>query len=153
MNANLNYLNEIQNIRMQILTNRKEFDTFEFKFEPLKPNSKHSNGNSNFSKGIQSILMQKWNPLNGIRTIQMHIESDSHHLSSNFNYQVEQDSKRLNANSSYSKGIRSIWMQILTIWKKPEAFECKFEPFQPNSKHSNAKWTLGTRFNAFECIF
>jgi len=29
-------------------------------------------------------------------------------------------------------------MQIRTIWKGFEAFECKFEPFERDSKHSNA---------------
>ena len=29
-------------------------------------------------------------------------------------------------------------MHILTIVKGSEAFECNFEPFEPNLKHSNA---------------
>ena len=52
----------------------------------------------------------------------MHIENDSRHLSASFNYLNE---------------IRNVWMQILAIRKGFEAFECKFEPFQPNSNHSN----------------
>ena len=58
---------------MQIRTIRKGFEAFESKFEPLERDSKHSNANSN-----------------------------------------------------HSKGIRSIWMQILTIWTTFEEFECKF---------------------------
>ena len=34
--------------------------------------------------------------------------------------------------------IRSIRIQILTIRKGFEAFECKFEPFERDSKYSNA---------------
>ena len=55
-------------------------------------------------------------------------------------------------------------MQIRTIRKGFEAFECKFEPFERDSKHSNANsnnsnqiWSiqmqirnLQTRFEAFE---
>ena len=64
-------------------------------------------------------------------------------------------------------------MQILTIRKDSKhskrfkAFECKFEPFEPNSKYLNATSnhskgiqsiemqtrTLWMRFEAFECIF
>ena len=44
-----------------------------------------------------------------------------------------------NANSNDSKGIRSIWMKILTIRKGFEAFENKFELFE--------------REEAFECKF
>ena len=45
---------EILSIWMQILNIRKRF-AFEWKF---KPNFKHSNANSNHSKGIRSIRMQ-----------------------------------------------------------------------------------------------
>ena len=38
----------------------------------------------------------------------------------------ERDSKHLNPNSIYSKGIRSIRMQILTIRQGFEALESKF---------------------------
>jgi len=44
----------------------------------------------------------------------------------------ERDSKHSNANSNYSKRIRSIRMQILTIQTKFEAFECKLELFEPD---------------------
>ena len=56
-------------------------------------------------------------------------------------------------------------MKILTIRKKFEAFECKFAPFEPKIKHSNANsnrskaiWsiqmqilTIWTKFEAFKC--
>ena len=58
-------------------------------------------------------------------------------------------------------------MQILAIQKWFEALECKFEPFERNSKHFNANWSIskGIRsirmqiltiekgFEAFECKF
>ena len=43
---------------MQILTIRMSFEAFESKFKPLKKDSKHSNENSNHSKGIRRIKMQ-----------------------------------------------------------------------------------------------
>jgi len=63
--------------------------------------------------------------------------------------------------------IWSIQIQILTIRKGFEAFECKFEPFKRDSKHSNANsnhWnqipsirmqiqTIQTRFEALEWKF
>jgi len=39
---------------------------------------------------------------------------------------LERDSKHLNANSNFLKGIWNIGMQILTVRKRFEAFECKF---------------------------
>jgi len=42
---------------MQILTIRKGFETFECKFEQFERDSKHSDANSSYSKGIQSIRM------------------------------------------------------------------------------------------------
>jgi len=52
---------------------------------------------------------------------------------------LERDSKHLNETSNYSKVIRNIRMQILTIRKGFEAFESEFEPLVRDSKHSNAK--------------
>ena len=43
---------------MQIRTIRKAFEAFECNFEILKRDSKHSNANTNHSKGIRSIRMQ-----------------------------------------------------------------------------------------------
>ena len=40
--------------------------------------------------------------------------------------------------SKYSKVVRSILIQILTIRQGFEAFKCKFEPFDRDSKYSNA---------------
>ena len=58
-------------------------------------------------------------------------------------------------------------MQIWTIWKGFKAFECKFEPFERDSKHLNAylNHSKGSRnirmdirtiqkgFEDFECKF
>ena len=52
------------------------------------------------------------------------------------------DSKYSNGNANHSKDIRSILIQILTIRKKFEAFKCKFEPFERDSKHFNANANL-----------
>ena len=43
---------------MQVRTIRKGLEAFEFKFEPFEMDSKHSNANSNHSKGIRSIQME-----------------------------------------------------------------------------------------------
>ena len=43
---------------MQIRTIRKGFEAFEWKFEPFERDSKHSNPNSNRTKGIRSIRIQ-----------------------------------------------------------------------------------------------
>ena len=45
-------------IRMQILTIQKGFEAFECKFKPFERDSKHSNPNSNYLKGIRKIRMQ-----------------------------------------------------------------------------------------------
>ena len=42
------------------------------------------------------------------------------------------------ANSNHSNEIRSIRIQIRTTWKRFEAFECKFKPFERDSKHLDA---------------
>ena len=58
-------------------------------------------------------------------------------------------------------------MQILTIRKEFEAFECKFQPFERDSKHLNPNsnysneirsirmqiWTIQKGLKAFKCIF
>ena len=58
----------------------------------------------------------------------------------------ERDSKRSNANSKHSKGIRSIQMQIQNIWKGFEPFECTSEPFEstfePFERDSKLYFTL-----------
>ena len=126
------HLKVIRSILIQILTIREGFEAFESK-------SKHSNSNSNHSKVIGSILMQ-------IRTIRKGFEAFECIFK-----QLKRDLKRSNANSNHSKGTRSIQMQIATIQeilsiqlqmgiieKGFIAFECKFEPFKRDSKHSNA---------------
>ena len=57
----------------------------------------------------------------------------------NVNSTLSKGLKHSNANSNHLKGIQSIQIQILTIRKGFKAFECKFEPFESDSKHSNAK--------------
>jgi len=42
----------------------------------------------------------------------------------------------------YLKGIRSIRMQVRTIRKGFEVFECKFQPFELDSKLSNVNLNL-----------
>ena len=129
---------------------------------------KHSNANSNHSKGIRSIQMQ-------IRTIQQGFKSfyckfepferNSKHskitkhsksksnLSKRIYWQFicnfepfERDSKHSNANSIYSRGIRIILMEIRKIRK--------------GSKHWKAIrslliqiLTIRKGFEAFECKF
>ena len=46
-----------------------------------------------------------------------------------------------------------IRMQILTIRKGFETFECKFQPFKKDSKHSKQIITIRKGFEAFECKF
>ena len=138
---------------MQIRNIRKCFEVFEHKFEPFKRDSKLSKPHSNHFKGIRTIPMQ-------IRIIRKGFEAFK------FNFKpFERDLRHSNANSNHSKGIRSIRMQILTIrkglklstpnsnhskWilifqiqflnfrKGFEAFECKFKPFERDSRHLNA---------------
>ena len=43
---------------MQIRAIRKGLEAFEFKFEPLETDLKHSNANSNHSKGIGRVQIQ-----------------------------------------------------------------------------------------------
>ena len=50
----------------------------------------------------------------------------------------EPDFKNSNANFNPSNQFRNIEMQILTIRKGFETFECKFEPFERDLKDSNA---------------
>ena len=45
-------------IQIQILTIQKGFEAFECKFKPFERDSKHSNPNSNYLKGIRKIQMQ-----------------------------------------------------------------------------------------------
>ena len=54
--------------------------------------------------------------------------------------------------------IRSIRMQIWTIREEFKAFECKFEPFERDLKHSKLIWSILMQiqaiqkgFEAFEC--
>ena len=135
---------------MQIRTIRKGFEVFECKFKPFERDSKHSNANSNDSKGIRCIWMQTWTIRKGFVGFECKCEP------------FERNSKHSNRNSNQSKGIRSIRMQILTIRngfkafkckfysnfkckfqirtirKEFQVFECKFEPFERDSKHLNA---------------
>ena len=44
-------------------------------------------------------------------------------------------------------------MQILTIRKGFEIFECKFEPFKKDSKHLKQIRTIRKGFESFQCKF
>ena len=88
----------------------------ECKFEPFEWGSKHSNANSNHSNGIRTIHMQ----------IRMQI------------WTIWMGFEAFKWDSKHSNGIWSIRMQIRNIWNGFKAFECKFEPFERDSKHSNA---------------
>ena len=124
---------------------------FLHQLEPLARDSKHSNANSNRSKGIrfQIRTTRKW--FEAVECRFEPLERDSKHSNPNSNHSkgiqsiriqiratwkgfeaepFERDSKHLNANSNHSKGIRRIRIQIRTTWKGFEAFECKFEPFE-----------------------
>jgi len=142
--------------------------TFECKLETFERDSKRSNANSDPTKGILSIRMQ-------IRTIWKGFEAFECKFEP-----IERDSKRSNANSNHSKGIlsvriqirtipviRSIRMQIWTIRNGFEVLECKFEPFERDSKNANANsnhskgiWIVQMQirairkgFEAIECKF
>ena len=52
---------------MQILTIQKKFQAFECKLKTFELDLKHSNANSNHSKGIQSIQMQIRNIRKGFK--------------------------------------------------------------------------------------
>ena len=87
--------------------------------------SKNSNANSNYSKGIQSIRMQIqtiWNGLEAFECKFKPFERDSKHTNANSNNSKGIRSMRMQ-NSNHSKGIWSIRTQILTIRKGFEAFE------------------------------
>ena len=90
---------------MQILTIWKRFQPLKCKLEPLERGSKHLNGNSNHSKGIQSIRIQILTFR--IKCFVMQILTIRKGFKSNFE-PLERDSKHLNANTNHSKGIRSI---------------------------------------------
>ena len=118
-------MKNIRSIWKQILTVRKWFAELEIKFEPFKRDSKHSNANSNdsnnstpnsnHSTGIGSIWMQ-------IRTI----------------LKIFKDISDIHIRMQFLPIRRSIRMQIRTIWKGFEAFKSKFQPYERDSKHSNA---------------
>ena len=110
-NANLNSSNKIWHIGKQILTIRKEFDTFK-------------------TNEIQSIRIPNLNQSQVIQTIWIKILTIQKGFKS-----FEPNFKHLNANSNHLRVIWSIWMQILTIQTKFEAFECKFDPFKQDLKH------------------
>ena len=95
---------------MQIPTIRNGFEAFECKFEPFKSESKHSNTNSNPSKGMQGIRSEP--VFQSVRTQIRTIWKEFNTFESKF----EKDSKHSNTNLNHSKGF--------------EAFECKFQEFE-----------------------
>ena len=115
-NATSNNLKGTQSIWIQIRTIRKEFEAFECKFklfeskfEPFERDSKHSNADSNYLKGIRSIRIQIW-------TIRIKIRFES----------------------KFDSNPNLIRIQIRTIRMGWNEFKLKFEPFERDSKHSNA---------------
>ena len=60
---------------MQIRTTRKGLEALKCKFEPFERDSKHSNPNSNHSKGIQSIRMQIRNTRKGLEAFDCKFEA------------------------------------------------------------------------------
>ena len=156
-------------IRMQIRTIRMRFEAIKFNFEPLYKDLKKGNANLNHLNKLQCNQLQIWTIWKGFKPVEWKFKP------------FERDSKQLKANSNNSKGILIIWMQIQairknsnhsneklwTIRKEFEAFEWKFEPFESDSKHSNAnsnhlKGILSIRmriqnfrngFKGFECKF
>ena len=93
---------------------------------------KHSNANSNHSKGIRTIQMQIRSITKGIEAFKSTLETlerDSNHSNVNSNHSKGMWSIQIKF-SNHLKGIRSIQMQILTIRKGFEVFKCKFEPFE-----------------------
>ena len=141
-NANFNYLNDIWNIRIQIVAIRT-----------IRTNLKHSNANSNHSNQIRMI----WKRFKMFECKFEPFKPNSKHLNANLKIIRIHNSKR----------VRSVQMQILTIRTRFKAFECKFKPFERDSKHSNAYsnhlneirsiqmhiLTIWMRFEAFKCNF
>ena len=82
------------------------FEEFESKFEAFERDSKHSNANSNDSKGIRTVRMQILSITKGFEAFESTFEA------------LERDSNPLNANSNHSKRISSI--------------QTKFEAYEPN---------------------
>ena len=121
---------------MQIQTIQTRFEIFECKFDSFEQDSIHSNAYSNHSNGIQSIGIQIRTILSGFKAFECKFEP------------LEWDSKHSNANSNHFNAIQTIrtgfkgfWsfrMQIQTTPMGFEALECKFEPFEGDSKYSNA---------------
>ena len=148
-------MKEILGIQMQIQTIWKEFEAFDCKFKPFERDSKHTNANSYHSNQIRSIRMQiptiqtkceafecKFKPFMKFQGLTLkckfeQFERDSKHLIVNLN-RSNANSNNLTASLNNSKGIRSIQIQIRTIQKGFEALKCKFQPFERDSKHSNA---------------
>ena len=180
-NANLIHSKGFWSVRMHIWSIWNRFEVFECKFKLFERISKCSNANSNPLKGIQSILIQiqtlqirfeafECNSKRSQRIrIQIWTREGFEEFDSNFesklkaferircirkeNRTIESHPKHLCANSNHSKAIRSIRMQILTIQKAFEAFKCKLEPFERDSKWSNEIQTIRKGFEAFECKF
>ena len=97
---------------MQILT-------IQIKFEAFESNSKHSNANSNHSKEIRSIWIQILMDLK-------HSNANSNHSNQIPSFERKFELFEWELNGNHSNQIQSIRKQILTIWIKFEAFECKF---------------------------
>ena len=122
---------------MQFQTVRNGFEDFKCNFEPFERDSKHLNANSIHSKGIRSIQLQVQSIRKGFEAFECKFEPfkrDSKHSNANSNNSKGFLSVQ-NGNSNHWKGNGSIWIQI---WILQTRFECKFYPFERNSKHSIA---------------
>ena len=134
------------------------FEALQRKFQPFKRDLKHSNANFNHLNGIRrtrnansnhsSRIWSTWMPILTIEWDLKHSNANSNHSNGILSFRMpipERHSKHSNANSigknansNHSNGIRTIWMQIPTIRTGLKPFECQFQPFEWDSKHSNA---------------
>ena len=155
----------------------KGFKAFKCKIQTFEKDSKYSNPNSNHSKGIQSNRMQIRTNQRGFEAFNSKFESlESNSKQSNeiqttwkgykgFEYKFapfEKDSNNSNPSSYYSKMIRSIRMQIRSIWMQIWTTRKGFKAFECNIKEIEGKegsmwmeylpWSLSlspTSFQAF----
>ena len=112
-------------MQMQIRTIQKGFEVFESKFDPLKRDSMHSNTNSNHSKGIGTIRMQILTIRMGLVAFEPNSKHSNANSNANLNPSNEIRSIRIQI-QTIRKWIQRILIQIWTIQKGFEAFECKF---------------------------
>ena len=94
-----------------------------------------------------------WKHYNGIRSIRIHIRTTSNlvrMLQKPFKW-LELAFKWFESLSKHLKGLRSIRMQILTIWKGCEAIESKFKPLERNQSIRMQTRTIWKGFESLKC--